>query len=142
MTIIYKYELMPGLITEVYLPVGATPLSVAFQDDNLQMWVEQRKDGKYSPRRFQAFATGEALPMGHDSKSFFFVGSAHSIDGPVYHVYELIGIVSSGYPFRVDQCTSRATSTPKDRRITPVTRKMGKVCIIKDLREIRDNNVF
>lgn len=101
--VVYKYALLPpGRALEVDLPIGARPLSCAFQGaDAPVMWVLQREpsfadahvDEILMRRRFQVFETGKALPP---SKHLKFIGtmqtpSPYPVTTGVYvlHLFEL-----------------------------------------------------
>lgn len=85
----WKYTI-DGLSKTIEMPVCAEVLSVAFQGDDLCLWV--MVDSKYPigpSRTFEAFGTGHEIPvlMGVD---YNFVGTAHADSGLVFHVFEVL----------------------------------------------------
>lgn len=90
MITVFKYLLNP-YETEVQLPAGADVLSVAFQGDDLCMWAKVDTSSPLEGRHFKVFPTGVEIPtdMGID---YDFIGTAHTYDGSVFHVFEQIGL--------------------------------------------------
>jgi hypothetical protein len=83
MSHVFKYTLAPG-VTDLRVPVYAEPIHVAFQGDNLRIWMCENL-GELETRHFRTVATGEdfdGVPRNH-------IGSAVTDDGLVFHVFEV-----------------------------------------------------
>ena len=90
MITIFKYELSLDN-PEIKLPKGAEILSVASQGHELFMWAKIDTEAKTEIRTFEVFGTGHEMTqdMGIDYK---FIGTAHTITGLVFHVFERLGL--------------------------------------------------
>lgn len=86
MITVYKYKIDPELYP-IDMPKGAQVLSVKFQGDELFLWAKIDTKAKTEKRQFKVFGTGRQMPidMGIDC---IFIGTAHTEDGLVFHVFE------------------------------------------------------
>lgn len=85
MAAIWKYN-MPLSGTVIHLmPIGAQPVSVAFQGDSLSLWakVDDCATNAVS-RRFHVLLTGQHF----SSSELRFIGTAMLDEGYVVHVFE------------------------------------------------------
>ena len=81
---VHKYILGVGDdITQ--MPVGAQPLSVAFQGDQLVMWALVDVDAPMKGRQFIVRGTGHNIRL----TNIGFIGTAF-IDNLVFHVFEIL----------------------------------------------------
>lgn len=92
MTRVYKYELRVGFGPQrVILPVGAVPLSVAFQGDALVLWARVRasllrgEPPAIAPIDLHVVATGDDVPE-DVARGYAFLGTAQRSFGTGYLV--------------------------------------------------------
>ncbi len=94
MKVVYKYKLKVG-INAISLPKNSESLSVAFQGDDLCMWIEVNPDNNPTEdvvRYFEAFGTGYEFS---DNHIISFIGTAFLYDASfVVHVYEVLNELS------------------------------------------------
>lgn len=83
MTTILKYTIEPNG-TELELPASARPLSVAWQSQNVVMWVLLSETEPKVTRRFISFVTREAI---YTIEKLQYVGTAAGTF--VVHVFEV-----------------------------------------------------
>jgi hypothetical protein len=80
---IWKFKLRP--YADVMMPIGAKPLSVHGQSDEICLWAEVNTEANHEARRFVIVGTGHQIPQ--DAGAF--IGSALLDDGRyVFHVFE------------------------------------------------------
>jgi hypothetical protein len=85
MRTVYKYKLISN--TTLKLPIGAKPLCVSFQGEDLCIWCDVNTKAKNEERTFRVFGTGHEIPqdMGINPQ---YIGTAF-IRELVFHVYEI-----------------------------------------------------
>jgi len=84
MKTIYKYVL--GLLTELWMPIGAKILTVRTQFDEPTIWaIVDTEQERTEKREFKIYGTGHALPdnPGTYLGTFFIAGGSL-----VFHVFE------------------------------------------------------
>jgi hypothetical protein len=83
---IYKYQLEWNDRQELLLPLDATILSVAIQNQVLCVWAIVDPDAEPEPRVFYIAGTGHEPPP--PEKKAVFVGTVHWLEkGLVFHVF-------------------------------------------------------
>ena len=90
MLTVYKY-VVDLYDSEIELPKCAKVLTVAYQGEDLCMWVEVDTDNEKEIRYFHIFGTGHNIPYTIKSK-FEYVGTGFLYNGLVFHVYERFGL--------------------------------------------------
>lgn len=83
---IYKYQLVEGSVTGIWLPPEAKALHVAEQNGMLTLWVQVPQDIDSHPtnRNFHAIPTG-FMDVPENSSH---VGTVVMVSGMVWHIYE------------------------------------------------------
>jgi hypothetical protein len=81
---IYKYELIPGMTVDHFLPVESNVLHIGEQGGGLFMWCEISLDGANALRTFDVVGTGHDFDPGGK-----YLGSAVMGSGLVWHAYEV-----------------------------------------------------
>jgi hypothetical protein len=84
MRTVFKYplQLISGAQT-IKMPYEADVVFVDMQNGILTIWAEVDTEEEVIDRGFEVFGTGHSIPDGRT-----FVGTAHSPDGYLWHVYE------------------------------------------------------
>lgn len=86
LSVVWKFPLTFGDVTEHRMPAGARVLATAVQGGLITLWVAVNPDGSHEVRRFGVYATGEPLPSGAKVHvgTVLFDGGTY-----VFHVFEL-----------------------------------------------------
>jgi hypothetical protein len=80
---VWKFHLHPAYPT--YMPIGAKPLSVHAQNDDLYLWALVDTDSPVEGRKFVIVGTGHEV----NEHAGDFIGTAHLSGGSlVLHVFE------------------------------------------------------
>lgn len=83
MKVIYQYPLKIAEVQTVRVPASAEFLFVDFQGDKLYTWAQVHTDYQNQDRIIRIYETGQPIAGGG-----FYIGSACSPEGVVWHVYE------------------------------------------------------
>lgn len=84
---IWKYSILPNMNT-INVPSGAKPLSVAFQGQELMVWLLVDPDASKVDRTFAIYGTGHIIPEGREI-GVFLGTTVHPTFGYVIHVFDL-----------------------------------------------------
>ncbi len=89
--IIYKYDI-PTFEFSLMLPIDAEVLSAQWQPHRSigVMWVKQNTSNAKTMRKFQCFATGEAIGNEAGHPPMAYIDTFQTDTGLVFHLFEIL----------------------------------------------------
>lgn len=81
---IWKFDLVPFADQTIDMPSSCRPISAAFQQGNIRVWAVVVPSNALRKHRFIVVATGQPS----DETVGTFLGTVHTPDGFVFHVFD------------------------------------------------------